>query len=312
MAQTVQPRRKKGKTAAIAIASPLVPRRDLLDQELAEHLNLISPAPYKAGCPMELLPDYLHFIARLGLITRTELAEAFRSLKELAGQFPPVLRTFGAAPSLIGALSANWSEEALAVRLADPALVETRDQPSAPTVEATPPGAIRTYLFKVTYLRDPDVWRTIELTADQTLDTLHHAIQAAVDFDEDHLYSFYMSGRAWDKDSEYGSPYADGPSAAKARIGDLNWRLKQRFLYLFDYGDDHRFEVQLLAINPAAAKGKYPRVVDQHGENPSQYGWDEDEEAWDEEEWEDEDDEEWEDEDDEEDWEDEDNEEDDE
>jgi hypothetical protein len=60
----------------------------------------------------------------------------------------------------------------------------------------------------------------------------------------------------------------------------LNWRLEQRFLYLFDYGDEHRFEVQLLAINPAAAKGKYPRIVEQHGENPSQYGWDEEDEEW--------------------------------
>jgi hypothetical protein len=134
-----------------------------------------------------------------------------------------------------------------------------------------------TYLFKVTYLRDPDVWRTIELTADQTLHTLHHAIQDTVGFDEDHLYSFYMSNRAWDESSEYASPHANGPSAAKVQIGSLNWRLKQRFLYLFDYGDEHHFEVQLLAINPAAAKGKYPRIVERHGENPSQYEWNEDE-----------------------------------
>jgi len=55
------------------------------------------------------------------------------------------------------------------------------------------------------------------------------------------------------------------------KIRDLNMRMKQRFLYLFDYGDEHRFEVQLVGINPDAPKGKYPRVVERHGKNPRQY-----------------------------------------
>jgi hypothetical protein len=288
MAQAVQPsgrpRQKKKKAAPLPPASPLVPQQDLLDRELAAHFDLFGPAPYKAGCTMELLPDFLHFIARLGLVTRAELAAAFHSLQGLTGLFPQILHSFSVAPSLTQALEAAWTGAALAGRLADPALVEERSQPPSLVLEPTPPGTVRTCLFKVTYLRDPEVWRTIEIAADQTLDTLHHAIQDAVGFDEDHLYSFYMSGQAWDKDSEYASPHADGPSAAKVQIGSLNWRLKQRFLYLFDYGDEHRFEVQLLAINPAAAKGQYPRLVEQHGENPSQYGWDEEDEEWDEEE----------------------------
>jgi hypothetical protein len=128
------------------------------------------------------------------------------------------------------------------------------------------------YTFKVTYLRNPDVWRTIEVGADQTLDDLHHAILEAVDFDPDHLYSFYLSNRAWDQSSEYAHPHADGPSAARVKIGDLNLRTKQRFLYLFDYGDEHRFEVQVIDVNPEAAKdGDYPRIVEVHGANPVQY-----------------------------------------
>jgi hypothetical protein len=70
-----------------------------------------------------------------------------------------------------------------------------------------------------------------------------------------------MSGRAWDDATEYASPHTEGRSAARAKISDLGLRLKQRFLYLFDYGDEHRFEVQLLAVNPDAPKGDYLRVV---------------------------------------------------
>lgn len=57
------------------------------------------------------------------------------------------------------------------------------------------------------------------------------------------------------------------------KIGDLRLRMKQRFLYLFDYGDEHHFEVQLVGINPDAPKKRYPRVVGKRGKAPSQYGW---------------------------------------
>jgi len=82
-----------------------------------------------------------------------------------------------------------------------------------------------------------------------------------------------MSGRAWDDSTEYASPYADGPSAAQVKIGDLSLRMKQKFLYLFDYGDEHHFDVQLVGTNPEAAKeGRYPRIVESHGKAPQQYG----------------------------------------
>jgi len=49
-------------------------------------------------------------------------------------------------------------------------------------------------------------WRKIEMRADQTLHTLHLAIQDAFEFDDDHLYTFFMSGTAWDKRTEYRPP----------------------------------------------------------------------------------------------------------
>jgi hypothetical protein len=49
--------------------------------------------------------------------------------------------------------------------------------------------------------------------------------------------------------------------------------MKQKFLYLFDYGDEHRFEVQLVEVNPDAPRDvRYPRVLETHGKPPRQYG----------------------------------------
>ena len=258
-------------------SSSLVPRYASLDRHLVGQLGFLSAEPYRAAALTELLPAYLHFLARLGLIHPTEMDAALGSLRPLAGHLRTALDNYGADIVAVGAVEAAWSEPALAALRDDPALAEAR---TAPLPEAAPPpskpvarpGAVLTFTFKVTYQRKPSVWQLIEIAADQTLDDLHYAILGAVDFDSDHLYSFFMSGRAWDDSTEYASPYAEGPSADEVKIGDLSLRMKQKFLYLFDYGDEHRFEVQLVGINPEAPKGRYPRIVKSHGKAPRQYG----------------------------------------
>ena len=65
---------------------------------------------------------------------------------------------------------------------------------------------MRTYTFHVSLSDNSRVWRKIELPAEVTLETLHFSIQHAYDFGADHLYSFFMSGKAWDESTEYTLP----------------------------------------------------------------------------------------------------------
>ena len=256
--------------------SSLVPRYASLDRHLGGMFGFLSAQPYKAAVLTELLPAYLHFLARLGLIHPTEMDAALESLRPLARQLWTALDNYGADVVAVQAVEAAWSELVLTALRDDLALTEAR---AAPLPEVAPPppkpvakpGAVLTYTFKVTYERKPSVWQLIEIAADQTLDDLHYAILGAVNFDSDHLYSFFMSGRAWDDATEYASPFGEGPSAAQVKIGDLSLRMKQRFLYLFDYGDEHRFDVQLVGINAEAPKGRYPKIVEKHGKAPRQY-----------------------------------------
>jgi len=121
----------------------------------------------------------------------------------------------------------------------------------------------------------------IEMRADQTLHDLHHAILDAADFDEDHLYSFYMSGQAWDEATEY-SRGPDARHSSNERISNSPLRMKQRFLYLYDYGDQHEFDVQIIATSAETPRGRYPKVVERHGKMPPQYpDWDENGEDFD-------------------------------
>ena len=65
---------------------------------------------------------------------------------------------------------------------------------------------MKTYTFHVSLPGTGRVWRKIEMRADQTLEDLHFAIQDAYEWDADHLYSFFMSGEAWDESTEYTLP----------------------------------------------------------------------------------------------------------
>ena len=144
------------------------------------------------------------------------------------------------------------------------------------------------------------VWREIEIAANQTLADLGEASPLTFGFDDPHLWSFFLSGRAWDRDSEYAldsqpDPLG-GPRARAARrvlIRDVPWpgaSSKKEFLFLFDYGDEWHFGVKLVRQSPTVeARVRYPRVVAQLGDAPPQYP-DMDEEEWDEEEDEEEDD----------------------
>ncbi len=129
------------------------------------------------------------------------------------------------------------------------------------------------YACKVKFKWMKSIYRTIELRSDQTLEDLHLAIQRAIKWDNDHLYSFFMNGVAHDERYRYSCPYEEDrpPWTDEAVIGQLGLVKRHKFLYYFDYGDGHEFEIEVTDIRPATEHSKYPRVVESHGTAPEQY-----------------------------------------
>ncbi len=142
-----------------------------------------------------------------------------------------------------------------------------------PKQRATETGRTTLYRFQVKLDWQKSVWRRIELRGDQTLDDLHNAIQEAFGWDNDHLYAFFLSGEAWDDATTYESPMGDGRHADRYRLEHLSLGVGQRFLYLFDFGDQLEHSVKLEAIVPGGVqKGvTYPRISERHGANVPQY-----------------------------------------
>jgi hypothetical protein len=107
------------------------------------------------------------------------------------------------------------------------------------------------------------------------LSSLHKAIFNAFDRFDEHLYSFFMSNKPYDKDSEYTLPDPDEyrweTDATRIRIDTLRLQRGQKFLYLFDYGDQWWHEVEVVGIREGVPEGKYPWVIKRKGKSPPQY-----------------------------------------
>jgi len=111
------------------------------------------------------------------------------------------------------------------------------------------------------------VFSTIEIEEDNTLYDLHWEIQNAFDWDNDHLYSFYMSNKKGDTHSEFagnpmgedlGSTFGELPgSAVQTEPRVLKLKKGKKFKYLFDYGDDLIHTVEVLDT-PAPTGDAFP------------------------------------------------------
>lgn len=143
------------------------------------------------------------------------------------------------------------------------------------------------YVFKVALAGAKRIWRRIAILPIQTLDDLHEAIFAAFGRDDEHLYSFFFPARpttslrkiydapqyTHPENAEDAGPFGDEliPSAAKAKLKSLGFAPKQRFYYLFDFGDSWWHEITVEALDAPREPGEYPRILEEHGDSPPQY-----------------------------------------
>ena len=129
--------------------------------------------------------------------------------------------------------------------------------------------------FKVSLRDRPDIWRIIEIKENQMLSSLHQAIFKAFDRFDEHQYSFFLSNKPYDRESQYISPGLDtdgtGKLATRIRIDSIALYGGPKFLYLFDYGDEWWHEVELIDVTEKVTRANYPRVVKKQGKSPPQY-----------------------------------------
>ncbi len=145
------------------------------------------------------------------------------------------------------------------------------------------------YQLKIVLIRmgsdemEEEISRIIEIGDKQTLYDLHLNIQHLFDWDNDHMFSFYLGGELFDRDNEYSanpvgehvlSSYGkQSKSAAECELRDLDLSMGFAFWYLFDYGDEliHKVTVEKMREIEPEESG-FPKLINRKGNAPPQYG----------------------------------------
>jgi len=134
----------------------------------------------------------------------------------------------------------------------------------------------QTYVFRAELVGFEGVRRTVTVHDDLTLVDLHYALQSAFGWDDDHLYSFWLSGTFWGaEDAQYLHPLPaasiepPGRSAC-ARLDELDLAEGQRIAYVFDFGDEWRVRLTLREIRAADGRA-VARCIEKVGTAPPQY-----------------------------------------
>ena len=122
-------------------------------------------------------------------------------------------------------------------------------------------------------------YRHIQISKSATLYRLHKAIITAFDFDDDHAHAFFMDNKYWSGEASFWSmEMRGGERLTKSyKLETLGISKGDQFKYLFDFGDEWRFQCKVLREENESMD--IPRVVRRIGDSPEQYPsfdeWDE-------------------------------------
>jgi hypothetical protein len=106
----------------------------------------------------------------------------------------------------------------------------------------------------------PEIWRMVDFPTAGSLKMLHDVVQAAMGWQDYHLWHFEVEGR------RYGLTKPDLPhwnvvSAKNAKFSSLLDRGARQLTYTYDMGDDWRHTVTVEGVRTGESDTKYPRLV---------------------------------------------------
>lgn len=122
------------------------------------------------------------------------------------------------------------------------------------------------YTLTISFPHDEDdiPWsKTIEVKEDLTLLKLHKYIQKLVEFDDDHLFEFYVDKKP---------RHSNNAISKNRKLNEIYPLTGCKLYYLFDFGDNWIFQIKKYRKKKNENnKITYPALIESTGINPEQY-----------------------------------------
>lgn len=130
------------------------------------------------------------------------------------------------------------------------------------------------YRFRVILDAEEDVFRDIEIMADNTLEDLHNTILQSFGFDGTEMASFYVSDDEWNQGEEISQfDMAEGGSSIRlmneTTLDDVVSESQTKIIYVYDFLSMWTFLVELAEIAEPDPQMDYPNLMFVHGQLPT-------------------------------------------
>ena len=136
-------------------------------------------------------------------------------------------------------------------------------------IEAEKPASVEAWIISVKFKKG--CYRHIQIPKTKTLAELADVILWSFDFVNDHAHAFFMDNVAWSHADSYFlsfvSDHVEERYTENVYLDILS--VKQKFKFIFDFGDEWRFECQVLREIVAEDEEAY--IVRSVGTPPEQY-----------------------------------------
>jgi Plasmid pRiA4b ORF-3-like protein len=105
----------------------------------------------------------------------------------------------------------------------------------------------------------PLIWRRLLVRSDSTIADLHASLQLVLGWSDEHLNRFAIHGREYGVCHDGGIGFRDNPR--HVHLANLGLRVRERFLYEYDFTDGWQHDVRVEQILPIEPERSYPVCV---------------------------------------------------
>ncbi|HEX9595619.1 MAG TPA: plasmid pRiA4b ORF-3 family protein [Anaerolineales bacterium] len=111
------------------------------------------------------------------------------------------------------------------------------------------------------YLREisPLIWRRLLVRSDSTIADLHYTLQIALGWTDFHLHQFVIRGKRYGVSRLGCTGFRD--DSHQVHLQDFHFRLRERFLYEYDFGDLWQHEIRVEKQLPFEERKTYPVCI---------------------------------------------------